>query len=34
MTAPIGPRVGHLVLTVRDIQASHRFYTEVLSFEQ
>jgi catechol-2,3-dioxygenase len=29
-----GPRVSHLVLNVRDIEASHRFYTEVLGFQQ
>jgi catechol-2,3-dioxygenase len=29
-----GPRLGHLVLNVRDIDASHRFYTEALGFEQ
>lgn len=29
---PYGPSVNHLVLTVRDIEASHRFYTEVLGF--
>lgn len=34
MTSAQGPRVGHLVLTVRDIEASHAFYTEVLGFEQ
>jgi len=28
------PSVNHLVLNVRDIEASHRFYTEVLGFEQ
>lgn len=28
------PAVSHLVLTVRDIDASHRFFTEVLGFEQ
>jgi catechol 2,3-dioxygenase len=28
------PAVSHLVLTVRDIEASHRFFTEVLGFEQ
>ncbi|MPY93628.1 MAG: hypothetical protein GEV08_11370 [Acidimicrobiia bacterium] len=26
--------VNHLVLNVRDIEASHRFYTEMLGFEQ
>ena len=31
---PTGPSVGHLVLNVRDIEASHRFYTEALGFEQ
>ena len=35
MTAvPTGPRVSHVVLTVRDIEASHRFYTDVVGFEQ
>jgi catechol 2,3-dioxygenase len=29
-----GPAIQHLVLRVRDIEASHRFYTEVLGFEQ
>ncbi len=29
---PMG--VNHLVLNVRDIDASHRFYTEVLGYEQ
>jgi catechol-2,3-dioxygenase len=29
-----GPSVNHLVLTVRDIETSHRFYTEALGFEQ
>jgi catechol-2,3-dioxygenase len=29
-----GPRVGHLVINVRDIEASHRFYTEALGFQQ
>ena len=29
-----GPRVDHLVLNVRDIEASHRFYTEMLGFER
>lgn len=31
---PKGPRLNHLVLNVRDIEASHRFYTEALGFEQ
>ena len=30
----IGASVNHLVLSVRDIDESHRFYTEVLGFEQ
>jgi len=29
-----GPSIGHVVLTVRDIEASHRFYTDVVGFEQ
>jgi catechol-2,3-dioxygenase len=29
-----GPRIGHMVLNVRDIEASHRFYTDALGFEQ
>jgi catechol-2,3-dioxygenase len=29
-----GPRLSHLVLNVRDIEASQRFYTEALGFEQ
>lgn len=29
-----GPSIGHVVLTVRDIEASHRFYTTILGFEQ
>jgi catechol-2,3-dioxygenase len=34
-TRPARPKgVNHLVLNVRDIEASHRFYTEVLGFEQ
>ena len=33
-TRPSRPSVNHLVLQVRDIEASHRFYTEVLGFEQ
>jgi catechol 2,3-dioxygenase len=28
------PAVSHLVLNVRDIEASHAFYTEMLGFEQ
>ncbi|MBM3684909.1 MAG: hypothetical protein FJW83_10310 [Actinobacteria bacterium] len=31
-SAPVG--VNHLVLNVRDLEASHRFYTEFLGFEQ
>ena len=31
---PVGPHVNHVVLTVRDIEASHRFYTELLGFER
>lgn len=34
MTTAPGPRLGHLVFNVRDIEASHRFYTEALGFEQ
>jgi catechol 2,3-dioxygenase len=33
-TRPSRPSVNHLVLNVRDIEASHRFYTEGLGFEQ
>ena len=33
-TRPSKPSVNHLVLQVRDIEASHRFYTEVLGFTQ
>ncbi len=33
MTTPKGPALQHLALNVRDIEASHRFYTEVLGFE-
>ena len=29
-----GGSVNHLVLNVRDLEASHRFYTEVMGFEQ
>ncbi len=32
--ASVGASVNHLVLNVRDIEVSHRFYTEVLGFEQ
>jgi catechol 2,3-dioxygenase len=32
--ASTGARLEHLVLNVRDIEASHRFYTEVLGFQQ
>lgn len=31
-STPLG--VNHLVLNVRDMEASHRFYTEVLGYEQ
>ena len=31
-STPLG--VNHLVLNVRDLEASHRFYTEVLGYEQ
>lgn len=33
-SGPTKPVVSHLVLNVRDIEASHTFYTEVLGFEQ
>ena len=29
-----GPSFQHIALMVRDIEASHRFYTEALGFEQ
>jgi catechol-2,3-dioxygenase len=32
--ASAGASVNHLVLNVRDIEASHHFYTELLGFEQ
>jgi catechol 2,3-dioxygenase len=32
--ASTGASVNHLVLNVRDIEASHHFYTELLGFEQ
>ena len=33
-TRPSVPSVSHLVLNVRDIEASHRFYTDLLGFAQ
>jgi catechol 2,3-dioxygenase len=33
-TRPSRPSVNHLVLAVRNIEASHKFWTEVLGFEQ
>ena len=33
MTSPARPSISHLVLNVRDIEASERFYTEMLGFE-
>ena len=32
--AAAGASLNHLVLNVRDIEVSHRFYTEVMGFEQ
>ncbi len=32
--ASTGASVSHLVLNVRDIEASHHFYTELLGFDQ
>ncbi len=32
--ASSGATINHLVLNVRDIEASHRFYTEIIGFEQ
>ncbi|HET9600550.1 MAG TPA: VOC family protein [Acidimicrobiales bacterium] len=32
--ASVGASVNHLVLNVRDIEVSHRFYTEVMGFQQ
>ena len=32
-TRPSRPSVNHLVIAVRDIEASHRFYCDVLGFE-
>ena len=35
MTGPVTPRgINHLVLNVRDIEESHRFWTEVVGFRQ
>ena len=32
---PIAPRgINHLVLNVRDIEEAHRFWTEVIGFQQ
>jgi catechol 2,3-dioxygenase len=31
---PYGPSVNHLVFTVRDLEASHKFYTEVIGFQK
>ena len=31
---PVGPGLSHLVLNVRDLDASHAFYTDVLGFVQ
>ncbi|RPI05731.1 MAG: hypothetical protein EHM63_09105, partial [Actinobacteria bacterium] len=31
--ASTGAAISHLVLNVRDIEASHHFYTELLGFE-
>ena len=33
MGASSGATINHLVLKVRDIEASHRFYTEIIGFE-
>jgi catechol-2,3-dioxygenase len=32
--ASVGASMNHLVLNVRDLEASHRFYTEIMGFEQ
>jgi catechol-2,3-dioxygenase len=32
--ASVGASVSHVVLNVRDIEASHRFYTDLLGFQQ
>jgi catechol-2,3-dioxygenase len=34
MSTPSSPAISHIVLNVRDIDASHRFYTEMLGFVQ
>lgn len=34
ISRPSRPSVNHLVVAVRDIEASHRFYCDVLGFEQ
>ena len=35
MTGPVTPRgINHLVLNVRDIEESHRFWTEIVGFRQ
>jgi catechol-2,3-dioxygenase len=35
MDKPVTPRgINHLVLNVRDIEESHRFWTEIVGFRQ
>ena len=35
MDKPVTPRgVNHLVLNVRDIEESHKFWTEIVGFKQ